>query len=228
MEELSEEEKKAFFINISQSERLLLSEAAKFLTGKGIQEADILISALIEEKFLNFEGFIHYNGSSKKYYGIPDYATSAKCSVVMNDILITEKRPLQLPTGGYISSYFGDPEHNFLLERVTVRKDKLCSLLGIDVSLQPANADSPREQPPEVSEPKPSGIQTNRAANAVEECKKFIASLPPGPRRKKDDVRATAKEQEPWGKNLSDRGFGQAWADAAPDEWKKGGAPKKA
>jgi len=71
----------------------------------------------------------------------------------------------------------------------------------------------------------PSGIQTNHAEKAEENCKTWLAGLPAKPRMIRAAALAAAKNQfQP----LSDLAFGRAWAAEAPKKgWNKAGAPGK-
>jgi hypothetical protein len=80
---------------------------------------------------------------------------------------------------------------------------------------QPAS-DQPAQPPPMP----PSGIRTNRAADAESACETFIAGLTERPQNKDAAFEAA---QNHCGEALSRKAFDRAWANMARAEWKRAG-----
>jgi hypothetical protein len=74
----------------------------------------------------------------------------------------------------------------------------------------------------------PSGIRSNRAADAEEACKIHLSGLDPNKRpRNKDEAFEAAKEAVKNSGELSGKAFERAWAASVPEAWQKGGRRKK-
>jgi hypothetical protein len=89
--------------------------------------------------------------------------------------------------------------------------------------LWPPASVQPRPEASASATISPSGIQTNKQAEAKANCISWISAMPEQPARRKPDVMADAKVVFP---KLSGRQFNAAWDVAAPAAWKNPG-PKR-
>jgi hypothetical protein len=98
--------------------------------------------------------------------------------------------------------------------------------IGLLLGEKRLNLDDLRWQVQKQPLPQPSGIRTNREAYAEVECRHWLENLTERPAHK-DAAFEAAREAVASVGTLTRKAFDHAWRDAAPDEWKKQGRPRK-